>query len=832
MPFEREKVLSVFIEEEMKSSYIDYSMSVITARALPVCRVGLKPSNRRVLVAMNDLNLSPGRPHRKCAKIAGDTSGNYHPHGEQVVYPTLVRMAQDFNMRYPLVDGQGNFGSIDGDEAAAMRYTEASLTPLAMEMLADLEKDTVDFVPNYDGTLMEPRVLPAKFPDLVCNGSSGIAVGMATNIPPHNLRETVDALVALIDEPNLEAENFLKYVQGPDFPTGGIISGRTGINEYFKTGKGRLTLRAKVFTENEKSGKQRIIVNEIPYQINKSNLLERIADLVNAKTIEGVSDLRDESDRDGMRIVIELKKDAFAEVVLNQLFKHTQMQATFGVINLSLVDGQPKVLNFKEMLDEFLKHRHEVVTRRTKFDLKKAEDRAHILEGLKIALDHLDEVISLIRKSKTPEDAKQGLIKKFELSEIQAQAILDMRLQRLTGLDRQKIEDEYIELLKTIASLKEILASKAKRMAIIKEELLFLKETYGDDRRTEIKDEEESEFSIEDLIAEEDMVITITHSGYCKRLPVTSYRKQQRGGRGAIGIETKEEDFVEHLFVASTHEYILFFTSVGKCYWLKVHEIPQGGKLAKGKPIVNLLALSEGEAVAAMLPVRKFDDSHCIILCTRQGTIKKTVLSAFSNPRKGGIIAIGIDKGDQLIDAALTDGQSEIVLATRQGMAIRFHEEKVRDMGRGAYGVRGITLEGKDYVIGMVVIRRDATLLVVTEKGYGKRSEIADYRMTNRGGKGVINLKVTDKVGEVVAIKEALDTDELMIISQKGIIIRQPIAKIKVIGRNTQGVRLINLDSGDRVVDVARVIPEEEGETDAAASEGTQKIKVEKNEEE
>ncbi|HXF48290.1 MAG TPA: DNA gyrase C-terminal beta-propeller domain-containing protein, partial [Verrucomicrobiae bacterium] len=585
------------------------------------------------------------------------------------------------------------------------------------------------------------------------------------------------------------------------------------------------------FTENEKSGKQRIIVSEIPYQINKANLLERIAELVNAKTIEGISDLRDESDRDGMRIVIELKKDAFAEVVLNQLFKHTQMQATFGVINLALVDGQPKILNFKEMLEEFLKHRHEVVTRRTQFELKKAEERAHILEGLKIALDHLDEVISLIRKSKTPEDAKQGLIKKFELSEIQAQAILDMRLQRLTGLERQKIEDEYVELIKTIASLKEILASKGKRMAIIKEELLFLKNTYGDERRTEIKEEEESEFSIEDLIAEEDMVITITHSGYCKRLPVTSYRKQQRGGKGLIGIETREEDFVEHLFIASTHEYILFFTTAGKCYWLKVHEIPQGGRLAKGKPIVNLLALSEGESVAAMLPVRKFDDQHYIILCTRQGTIKKTVLSAFSNPRKGGIIAIGIDKGDQLIDAALTDGQSEIVLATRQGMAIRFHEEKVRDMGRGAYGVRGITLEDKDYVIGMVVIRREATLLVVTEKGYGKRTDISDYRVTNRGGKGVINLKVTDKVGEVVAIKEALDSDELMIITQKGIVIRQPIGKIKVIGRNTQGVRLINLDSGDRVVDVARVVPEEE-EVDGASGESTSKIPVQKSEEE
>jgi DNA gyrase subunit A len=809
MVMEREKIVPVYIEEEMKSSYLDYSMSVITARALPDVRDGLKPSNRRILVAMNDLNLAPGRPHRKCAKIAGDTSGNYHPHGEQVVYPTLVRMAQDFNMRYVLVDGQGNFGSIDGDAPAAMRYTEARLAPLAMEMLEDLEKETVDFVPNYDDTRKEPTVLPSKFPNLICNGASGIAVGMATNIPTHNLGEVVDALVALIDDPETEDDRLLDYVSGPDFPTGGIIYGRRGIAEAYKTGRGRIILRAKANIEKQKSGKESIIVTEIPYQINKSNLLERIAELVRDKLIDGIADLRDESDRDGMRIVMELKRDAPAEIALNQLFKHTQMQTTFGVIMLALVDGQPQVLTLKQMLSHFIEHRHDVVTKRTQFELKKAEQRAHILEGLKIALDHIDAVIKLIRSSKTPEDAKNGLMKQFKLTEIQAQAILDMRLQRLTGLEREKVEQEYLDVIKLIEKLKGILESKSQRMNIIKEELWELKKKYGDERRTEIREEEE-EFTIEDLVAEEDMVITITHSGYMKRLSVTSYKRQARGGRGVIGIETKEEDFVEHLFIASTHHYILFFTPKGRCYWIKVHEIPVGGRLAKGKPIVNMLDLGEEEKVAAFVPVREFDDQHFVVMATRNGVIKKTRLFAFSNPRRGGINAMNVPEDDKLIEVEITDGSCDIILGTRQGQAIRFHEDKVRDMGRGAYGVKGITLEKEDFVIGMVVVKRDTTLLSVTENGYGKRSSISEYRVTNRGGKGVINIKANERNGKVVTIKEVVDEDELMLITQKGIIIRQPVKQIKVIGRNTQGVKLINLDSGDKVVDVARVVKSEE----------------------
>jgi DNA gyrase subunit A len=811
MAMEREKIVPVYIEEEMKSSYIDYSMSVITARALPDVRDGLKPSNRRILVAMNDLNLAPGRPHRKCAKIAGDTSGNYHPHGEQVVYPTLVRMAQDFNMRYVLVDGQGNFGSVDGDAPAAMRYTEARLSPVAMEMLEDLEKETVDFIPNYDETRQEPVVLPSKFPNLICNGASGIAVGMATNIPTHNLGEVVDALTALIADPELEDAKLLEFIPGPDFPTGGIIQGKGGIVEAYRTGRGRVILRAKASVEKQKSGKESIVVTEIPYQISKSNLLERIAQLVRDKHLEGISDLRDESDRDGMRIVIELKRDAPADVVLNQLFKHTQMQTTFGVIMLALVDGQPRVLNLKEMLVHFLEHRHEVVTKRTQFELKKAEHRAHILEGLKIALDNIDAVIKLIRSSKTVEDARNGLMSKFKLSEIQAQAILDMRLQRLTGLERDKIEQEYLETIKLIEKLKGILASKVKRMNIIREELLELKKKYGDERRTEIRAEEEEEFTIEDLIAEEDMVITITHGGYIKRLSVTSYRRQGRGGRGVIGIETKEQDFVEHLFIASTHNYILFFTPKGRCHWLKVHEIPVGGRLAKGKPIINMLDLGEEEKVAAFLSVRGFDDQHFVMMATRKGIIKKTLLSAFSNPRRGGINAMNIPEDDSLIEAKMTDGTCDVILATREGQAIRFHEDKVRDMGRTAYGVKGITLAKKDdRVIGMVVVKRDATLLTVTEKGYGKRTSISDYRVTNRGGKGIINIKCSDRNGKVVDIKEVVTDDELMLITQKGIIIRQPVKQISVIGRATQGVRLINLDANDEVVDVARVVTSEE----------------------
>ncbi len=807
MSISRENLVTVYLEEEMKSSYLDYSMSVITARALPDVRDGMKPSNRRILIAMNDLNLSPDRAHRKCAKICGDTSGNYHPHGEQVVYPTLVRMAQDFNMRYPLVDGQGNFGSVDGDEAAAMRYTEARLTPIAMEMLADLEKDTVAFMPNYDETLQEPRVLPSKFPNLLCNGSSGIAVGMATNIPPHNLREVVDALTLIIDNPETSELELLMAVSGPDFPTGGIIYGRKGIRDAYLTGRGKLIVRAKANIERMKNGKENIVISEIPYQVNKSNLIQNIAELVKNKVVEDISDLRDESDRDGMRIVIELKREVPPQVVLNQLFKHTQMQTTFGIIMISLVDGAPRVMPLRGMLDEFIKHRHEVVVRRAKFELKKAEARAHILEGLRIALDNIDAVITLIRSSKTVPEAKEGLMKNFKLSELQAQAILDMRLQRLTGLERQKIEDEYAELLKQIDYLKNVLASKEMRMAIIKQELVELKEKYGDERRTEIVDETE-EMTMEDLIAEEDMVITISHQGYIKRLSTSAYRRQNRGGKGVIGINVKDEDFVEHLFIASTHDYILFFTTKGKAFWIKVHEVPVGGKLAKGKPVVNMVELQEGELVCAFLPVRNFEDGKFIVMATRNGVIKKTELSQFSNPRRDGIRAIGIPDDDSLIDVNTSDGTNDIILATHLGQAIRFPEDKVRAMGRTAYGVNGISLEEGDYVVSMVVVKRQTSLLSVTVKGFGKRSEISEYRVTNRGGKGVINMKTTDRVGNVLAVKEVVDQDGLMIITQKGIVIRQDIKSIKIIGRNTQGVKLISLDEGDQVTDVARIVGE------------------------
>lgn len=805
MPLGSENVKPVFIEEEMKNSYIDYSMSVITNRALPDVRDGLKPSNRRILVAMNDLNLAPGRPHRKCAKIAGDTSGNYHPHGEQVVYPTLVRMAQEFNMRYTLVDGQGNFGSIDGDAPAAMRYTEARLTHIAMEMLADLEKDTVNFIPNYDDTRKEPVVLPSKFPNLICNGSSGIAVGMATNIPPHNLGEAVDALAYLIDNPECEIRELLKFIKGPDFPTGGIIFNLAGMREGYLTGHGRFMIRAKANTETTKSGKENIIVSEIPYQVNKANLLEKIAELVRDKKMTGISDLRDESDRDGMRIVIELKRDAQTDVVLNQLFKMTQMQVAFGMNMLALVDGVPRVLNIKDMLQRFIDHRHEVIMRRTRFELNEAEKRAHILEGYKIALDNIDAIIALIKKSASPADAKDGLMKNFKLSDIQAQAILEMRLQRLTGLERKKIEEEYEAVIKLIAELKGILESKAKRMYIIKTELLELKDKYGDDRRTVVLEEDITEdFSIEDLIAEEDMVVTISHAGYIKRLSISQYRKQARGTRGARGIETKEEDFAEHMFVASTHQYILFFTMKGKCYWLKVHEVPQGGKLAKGKPIVNMIGIDKDDKITAFVPVRSFDDNAFVVMATKTGQIKKTELSAFGNPRRDGIIAMTIPDDDQVVEVGLTDGSCDIVLATRQGQAIRFPEDKVRPMGRTAYGVRGITLENDDYVIGMVVIKREGTLLTVTEHGYGKRSAIADYRVTNRGGKGVINIKTSDRNGQVVAVKEVVDNDELLLITQQGIVNRISVEQIRSIGRNTQGVRLIHLEKSDRLVDVAR----------------------------
>lgn len=808
MTLERQKIETIFLEEEMKSSYLDYSMSVITNRALPDIRDGFKPSNRRIMVAMNDLNLAPGKAHRKCAKIAGDTSGNYHPHGEQVVYPTLVRMAQDFNMRYPLIDGQGNFGSIDGDGAAAMRYTEARLTPIAVEMLNDLEKETVDYMENYDSTRNEPKVLPGKFPNLLCNGSTGIAVGMATNFPPHNLKEIAAAIIKVINDPECSNEDLLELVPGPDFPTGGIINGREGIHNAIKTGKGHISLRAKALIERMQNGKEAIIVTEIPYQVNKSNMLEKIADLVRDKRIEGISDLRDESDRDGMRIVIELKRDQQTEIVLNQLYKHTTMQVTYSANMLGLDHGVPKLMALKQFLESFIDHRHEVVVRRTKFDLKKAEARAHILEGYRIALDNIDAVIELIKKSKDAPTAHQGLMRKFKLSDKQATAILEMRLQRLTGLERKKIEEEYHELIKKISELKAILESKALRMQIIKDETNELASKYGDERRTEIQDAVD-EMTIEDLIAEEEMVITISHLGYVKRLTVSSYRRQQRGGKGVIGIETKEDDFAEHLFIASTHDYILFFSSKGRCYWVKVHQIPTGGRIAKGKPIVNLCGIEKGESITAFCKVRKFSPDMYVVMATRKGIIKKTSLDAFSNPRKAGVNAMHLPKDDELIEASLTDGSFEIVLATRMGMAIRFPESKVRSMGRTAYGVKGIKMAKEDYCIGMVVVKRDSSLLVVTENGYGKRTSIDDYRMTNRGGKGVINVKTSDRNGKVVSIKEVLDQDELILITKRGIANRQPVKSIKVIGRNTQGVRLISLKSEDVVIDVARVVKEE-----------------------
>ena len=808
MNLERQRIETIFLEEEMKSSYLDYSMSVITNRALPDIRDGLKPSNRRILVAMNDLGLAPGKAFRKCAKIAGDTSGNYHPHGEQVVYPTLVRMAQDFNMRYPLVDGQGNFGSIDGDGAAAMRYTEARLTPIAMELLADLDKETVDFMDNYDATTQEPVVLPGRFPNMICNGATGIAVGMATNIPPQNLSEIAEAIARIIDDPKCTNEDLLEIVPGPDFPTGGIINGHEGIRQAYTTGKGHVPVRARAIVEHMHNGREAIVVTELPFQVNKSNLLEKIADLVHDKGIEGISDLRDESDRDGMRIVIELKRDVQADVILNQLYRHTTMQTTFSVTMLGLDKGVPKLMTLKEFLVAFVEHRHEVVVRRTKYLKRKAEERAHILEGYKIALDHIDEVIKLIKSSKDTPTARTGLIKKFKLSEIQANAILDMRLARLTGLERQKIEEEYLELIKKIAQYRGILDSKARRMRIIKDETAELERKFGDERRTEIQDAAE-ELSVEDLIAEEDVVMTISHLGYVKRLSVTAYRKQQRGGRGVKGIATKEEDFAEHIFVASTHDYILFFSDQGRCYWVKVHEIPIGGKLAKGKPIVNLCQMDKKERVAGFVRARSFTEEKYVVMATRQGVIKKTLLEAFSHPRKAGVAAMTINgHDDELIEAAITDGTYEIVLATRKGVAIRFPEDKVRSMGRTAYGVKGINLAKDDYVIGMVAVGRDSSLLVVTENGYGKRTSIEDYRMTNRGGKGVINIKTTERNGNVVAIKEVLDSDELILITKQGIANRQAVEQIKVIGRNTQGVRLINLGEGDLVTDVARVVQE------------------------
>ena len=807
----REKIVPIYVEDEMRNSYIDYSMSVIVSRALPDVRDGLKPVHRRVLVAMRELNLLHDRPFRKSAKITGDVTGNYHPHGTVAVYETMVRLAQSFSMRYPLVDGQGNFGSVDGDAPAAERYTEARLTEFAEEMLRDIEKDTVDMRPNYDESREEPVVLPAAVPNLLVNGSSGIAVGMATNVPPHNLREIVDAIHHVIDNPGCPHEDLLKIVEGPDFPTGGVIYGRQGIIDSYTTGRGHITVRSLATIEEIKKDRQAIIVTEIPYMVGKAALLEKIADLVKDGVLDGISDLRDESDRDGMRIVIELKRDAQPKVVLNQLFKHTQMQTTFGSNMLALVGKRPMTLTLREMIQHYIDHRREVVIRRTRFDLAEAERRAHILEGFKIALDHIDEIVALIKASANVEAAREGLMARFGLSEIQSNAILEMRLSRLTGLERKKIEDEYLEVIQLIEKLRAILESPAQVLQIIKDDLSSVKERFGDERRTQIV-AASGEFEIEDLIPEEDVVITISHAGYMKRLPVTTYRSQRRGGRGITGAGTREEDFIEHLFIASTHSYILVYTDRGRVYWLKVHEIPQGGRTAKGKAIVNLVEMSQNERVAAVVPVKQFSDDRFIFLCTRKGTVKKTPLSAFSNPRRMGIVAIGVEEDDQLIDAVLTDGTQEIILSKRDGLAIRFKETDVRSMGRTAFGVRGVRMEEDDAVVGVIAVRRDASILVATENGYGKRTSISEYRVTGRGGKGIISIQTSERNGKVVAALEVLEDDEVMLITRGGIVIRTQVAGISEIGRNTQGVRLINLEPGDQLIDVARVEETEEAE--------------------
>jgi DNA gyrase subunit A len=822
-PNNRERILPRLIDDEIKESFINYSMSVIVSRALPDVRDGLKPLHRRVLYSMFDTGLVPGRPYKKCATVVGDVLGKYHPHGDSSVYDALVRMVQDFSLRYPLIDGQGNFGSVEGDPAAAYRYTESRLMAIAMELLADIDKNTVDFVPNFDDHLEEPSVLPAGIPNLVVNGSSGIAVGMATNIPPHNLREVVNAIIHMIDNPDVTPGELRKFIKGPDFPTGGYIYGRAGIKDYQETGRGRIVMRARaVIEEKESSNKSQIVVTEIPYQVNSAKLIENIADLVRDKKLEGISDLRNESDKDGMRIVIELKRDAIPRVVLNQLYKHTAMQSTFGVIMLALVPDArtgslvPKVMPLKEVLEHYVAHRHTVIVRRTQFDLDKALDREHILEGLKIAVDNIDEVIKVIRKAPDTPVASTQLQKRFKLSERQAEAILNMRLAKLTGLEIEKLEDELKEVRATIKELRALLASKEMRMKVLKDELTEIAKKYGDERRTEITSDE-GEFTIEDLIAEEEMVVTISHSGYIKRTSVSTYKKQRRGGRGNNGATLKDEDFIEHLFVASTHDYVLIFTDDGRCFWLKVHEIPQAGRAAKGKPIVNMINVSPDTKVSAMVTVRDFPDDQFLLFATKKGTVKKTALSQYSNPRTNGIKAIKVENGDELIDVQVTSGTNDIVLATRHGLSIRFHEQDAREMGRDTTGVKGIELGARDELIGMVVIKREANLLVVTERGMGKCSPIDEYRVQKRGGKGIITVHRTDKTGDAVSIKEVLPDDELMLITKQGVAIRMPVKGIRVAGRNTQGVRLVNLDNDDLVMDVARVVPDDEAEGEETA---------------
>ncbi|KIX14551.1 DNA gyrase subunit A [Dethiosulfatarculus sandiegensis] len=813
MPTDQRKQ-DVLLEEEIKRSFLDYAMSVIVSRALPDVRDGLKPVHRRILFAMRELRNDYNKPYKKSARVVGDVIGKYHPHGDSAVYDTMVRMAQDFAMRYPLVDGQGNFGSVDGDSAAAMRYTEARMAKITQEFLQDIEKETVEFVDNYDGSLQMPSVLPTKIPNLLINGSSGIAVGMATNIPPHNLGEVARAVVAVVDNPNISIDELLPLVPGPDFPTGGFIHGTEGIKKAYRTGRGIIQIRARANIETAARGKKTsIVVTELPYMVNKAKMLERTADLLKDRKIEGISDIRDESDRDGLRVVFDLKRDAQPQVVLNQLYKYTQMQGSFGVNLLAIVNNRPELLNLKRILSLFIEHRKEVILRRTTFDLRKAEARAHILEGLKIALDHIDRVIALIRGSETPAIAKDALIAELSLSKAQADAILEMRLQRLTGLERDKIDAEYRDLIKLIAELKSILASDEKVKSIIRQETMAVSDAYGDERRTEII-AASTEIEMEDMIAEEEMVVTMTHSGYIKRSPISLYRSQLRGGRGKRGMDTKEEDFVSSLFVASTHSYLLVFTAMGRLYWLKVHELPQGGRATKGKAIVNLLNLLPGDTVSTVLVVKEFSDDKEVFMATQKGTVKKTNLDAFSRPRSGGIIAINLAEDDYLVAVRLTDKEMEIFLATQNGQAIRFSEEKVRSMGRTAAGVKGIDLSGDDAVVAMEAIAGTPTILTVTQNGYGKRTMLEEYPLRNRGGKGVITIKTTERNGLVVGALVVEDEDEIMMVSEQGNIIRTKVGGISVIGRNTQGVKLINLSSGEKLVAVARLAESEENGKD------------------
>ncbi|MCF7918589.1 MAG: DNA gyrase subunit A [Candidatus Cloacimonetes bacterium] len=813
MIHDRSRIESIEIDEVLKKAYMAYSMSVIVSRALPDVRDGLKPSQRRILFAMNELNLSPGKGFRKCAKIAGDTSGNYHPHGEQVIYPTMVRMAQPWSLRYMLVDGQGNFGSQDGDPPAAMRYTEARLQQGAVELMADLEKETVDFQSNYDDTRQEPKVFPSKFPNLLVNGSTGIAVGMATNLSPHNIGEVCDGIIALVDDPELTPLDMLNYIEGPDFPTGGYIIGKAGIRDYFETGSGRVMMRGKAAIELKTNGAELIVITEIPYMISKTLLIEKIVSLVKEKRIEGIADIRDESGRQGMRLVIMIKRNAEGSAVLNKLYKYTQLQSSFSVSNRCLVGGVPKVLNIKELIEEFIKFRHEVIVRRTQFELDNAEKRLHILEGLRIALDNIDEVIATIRASSSTQDASDNLQAKFNLSEIQARAILDMRLQKLTGLEREKLEAEYNDILATVARLQEILATRELRMNIIKEETQEIRDRFADPRRTVIL-EGSTDIETEDMIADEEMVVTISHEGYIKRMSSDTYRKQGRGGKGLSGSNLKEEDFVESIFVASTHAYILFFTNLGRCYWLKVHRIPKVGRSARGKAIVNLIQIQREEKIESFVTVRDFEQPYFITMVTRKGTVKKTDLQAYSHPRVTGIIAINLDEDDQLIDSQITEGGNDIILATKYGFANRFSEEDVRSVGRNSRGVRGISLRDDDVVVAMVIVKREGTLLAISENGYGKRTFINDYNKTKRGSKGVITLRTTARNGNLIALMEVVDNDDLMIVTKDGMIIRQCVDKISVIGRNTQGVRLIGLNKGDKVFDIARITPEDEDDTE------------------